>query len=216
MIIAPLLVSLSRVWGEGWGQGAYPRGSDSRKRLLTLVRFALSTSPRAVGRGVLHPARVEVWLLAAAIALERAVFADGVRALKNPVLPRGQPREDFRFHRFRSGKAQIRFQAGERVRREARALLKEHAHFVVPIDVVERESHKPEPLRRRSIDHLAAFGFDAIDIVGRCQKTAGETRQPVRHWIGTEIGVVERDARRWLVVAVAAANQHIGAVAGER
>src|SRR5262252_2954324 len=54
-----------------------------------------------------HPARIEHRLLAGAVALERALLADGVGALENPVLPRGEAREDFRFHGLRPPKRKL-------------------------------------------------------------------------------------------------------------
>src|SRR6478735_2659741 len=86
-----------------------------------------------------HSLRIEHGLLASAVAAQRTLFADGVGALEDPVLPGGEPGKDFRFHRFRAAEAQVCFQAGETVGREARALLEEDADFVLPIDVVERE-----------------------------------------------------------------------------
>src|SRR5712672_806882 len=61
---------------------------------------------------------IELRLLAGAVAPQRAVLADRVGTLEDPVLPGGQPREDFRFHRFRTGETQIGFHSGEAVRRE--------------------------------------------------------------------------------------------------
>src|ERR1700733_6173883 len=92
------------------------------------VRRTPMLSPRA-GRGELDPSRIEHRLLPGAVALERALLADRVRPLEDPVLPRAQPGEDFRFHRLRPGEAQIGFEAGEAVRRKARALFEEHAHL---------------------------------------------------------------------------------------
>src|SRR5215210_2533940 len=60
-----------------------------------------------------HPLVIEHRALAGAIAAQRAFLADCVGALKDPVLPRGEAREDFRFHRFRPTKPQIRFQSRE-------------------------------------------------------------------------------------------------------
>src|ERR1039457_7573488 len=94
----------------------------------------------------LNPAGVEYRLLAGAVALARPFLADRVGALENPVLPRAQPGEDFRFHGLRSGKAQIGFEPGQAVGRKARALFEEDAHLVVPVDVVEREGDEKEPL----------------------------------------------------------------------
>src|SRR3954470_6388919 len=53
-----------------------------------------------------------------AVRLQRALVADGVRPLKDPVLPRREPPEDLRLHRFRPGEAQVRFESGHRVGRE--------------------------------------------------------------------------------------------------
>src|SRR5262245_61112680 len=74
-----------------------------------------------------HPARVEHRLLAGAVALERALLADGVGALENPVLPSGEAGEDFRFHGLRAAEAQIGFEPGQAVGGKARALLQKHA-----------------------------------------------------------------------------------------
>src|SRR5689334_504011 len=75
---------------------------------------------------------VEARLVAGAVDLQRAAFADRVRADEDPVLPRGQAAEDARLHRLRAGKAQVRFHAGQRVGRHARALLERDADLVVP------------------------------------------------------------------------------------
>src|ERR1700685_4613246 len=58
---------------------------------------------RVLDPRILDSPHVEHRLLPGAVAFERAVLADGVGTLENPVLPRGQPREDFRFHGLRPG-----------------------------------------------------------------------------------------------------------------
>src|ERR1700745_3328329 len=83
----------------------------------------------------LHSRHIELRPLAGAVALERAGLADRVGALEDPVLPRRQAREDFRFHGLRADEAQIGFHAGESIGREAGALLKEHPDLVLPVDV---------------------------------------------------------------------------------
>src|SRR6516164_7256064 len=83
--------------------------------------------------------RIEHRLLPGAVAFQRALVADRVRALEDPVLPGGQPREDLRLHRLRPAEAQVRLHAGERVGGEARALLEENPDLVLPVDIVERE-----------------------------------------------------------------------------
>src|SRR3954452_20541608 len=92
----------------------------------------------------LHSRHIEFRLLAAAVAAQRAFLADRIGALEDPVLPRGEAREDFRFHRLGADEAQVGFHAGEAVGREAGAFLQKHANLVVPVDVVERESDETE------------------------------------------------------------------------
>src|SRR6185437_8480268 len=94
-------------------------------------RFAWSLSPASGGgKASSHSPHVERRLLAGAVAFERALVADGVGALEDPVLPGGEPGEDFRFHGLRPGEAQVGFHAGETVGREAGALLEKHPHLV--------------------------------------------------------------------------------------
>src|SRR3989442_15779556 len=92
----------------------------------------------------LNPRHIELRLLAGATAAQRAVFADRIGALEDPVLPRRAAREDFRIHGFGPDEAQVRFHAGEAVGRERPALLQEHAHLAGPIDVADREADEPE------------------------------------------------------------------------
>src|SRR5262245_20994076 len=83
-----------------------------------------------------HPVLVEGGRDAAAVKLQCALLADGVGALANPVLPRRQLAEDFRFHRLWTGEPQVRFHAGHRVWREARSLLEHHAQLIVPVEIL--------------------------------------------------------------------------------
>src|SRR5436189_5655221 len=112
----------------------------------------------------LNSRHVELRLLAGAVAAQRAVFADRVGALEDPVLPRREAREDFRFHGLGTYEAQIRFHAGETVGREGRALLQEHPHLVVPIDVVEREGDEAELFGLLRIERRADGGFGALQV----------------------------------------------------
>src|SRR3981189_3495019 len=113
---------------------------------------------------LLNPRHIELRLLAGAVAPQRALFADRVGALEDPVLPRGQAREDFRFHGFGSDETQVGFHAGQAVRREAGALLEEHPDFVIPVDIVERESNEAELLGLACIDRLADLLLRAVEI----------------------------------------------------
>src|SRR5882672_4019606 len=110
-------------------------------------------SPLATRR--LNPRHIELRLLAGAIAAQGAIFADGVGALEDPVLPRGEAREDLRFHGLGSNEAQIGFHPGEAVGRKTGAFLEEHPHLVVPIDIVEREGDEAEFFRLLRIERLA-------------------------------------------------------------
>src|SRR5215204_7503652 len=51
------------------------------------------------------------------VDFQRALVADGIRTLEDPVLPRGETPEDLRLHRLGAGEAQVRFEAGHRIRR---------------------------------------------------------------------------------------------------
>src|SRR5262249_51698750 len=104
------------------------RSNLSRWRLLrrACARLAMTKS---------HSLPVGTRLLAGAVAFQRALVADRVRALEDPVLPGGEPGEDLRLHRFRPAEAQVRFHRGERVGGEARALLEKDADLVLPVDV---------------------------------------------------------------------------------
>src|SRR4051812_1142837 len=63
---------------------------------------------------------VVVGLLAGAVAPQRALLADRIGALEDPVLPGGQPCKDLRFHGLGPAEAQVRLEPGEPVGREAR------------------------------------------------------------------------------------------------
>src|SRR5215475_10621770 len=121
--------------------------------------WTAGTSPAMTQQISLHSRHIEFRLLAAAVAAQRALLADRVGALEDPVLPRGQPRKDFRFHRLWPGEAQACFHAGEAVGREACALLEEHADLVVPVDIVERKGHESKLLGLFGIERRANRGL---------------------------------------------------------
>ena len=119
----------------------------------------------ASSRSASDPRPVEGGAGAGAEAAQRALGADGVGALEDPVLPGGQAGEDLASPSSpdrRSGRlASI---AGERVGREAVALLEHQAHLVVPVEVVGRERHEPASgpsAARRSLPMSARGGLEA-------------------------------------------------------
>src|SRR5688572_1519715 len=73
------------------------------------------STPRSRRRFASNPLRVEHRPLAGAVTFQRALLADRIRTLEDPVLPGGEARKDFRFHRLRSAEAQIGFETGEPV-----------------------------------------------------------------------------------------------------
>src|SRR5205814_9896599 len=68
--------------------------------------------------------------------LERTRFAHGVRANENPVLPRRKSAEYAGFHRLHGAKAKVGLHAGQRVGREAGALLERDPDLIVPVELV--------------------------------------------------------------------------------
>src|SRR3954447_24524268 len=124
---------------------------------------------------------VEHGLLASAVATQRALLADGVGALEDPVLPGGKPGEDFGFHRLRSAEAKVGLQAGEAVGREACALFEEHADLILPVDVVEREGDEAELRRAFGIELLADRFACAFERLRLAEKPRLQPRQAVAH-----------------------------------
>src|ERR1700739_1859274 len=94
------------------------------------------------------PVRVEARPLAGAIDLQRALLTDRVGTLENPVLPRGQAREDPRVKGFSTIEAQIGFHPGQRIGTHRDTLLDGDACFVVPIDIVRVAGDQPGVQRR--------------------------------------------------------------------
>src|SRR3982075_1716366 len=152
-------------------------------------------SPLAIRYSPLHSRHIELRLLAGAVAPQRAVLADRVGALKNPVLPRRQAREDFRFHGLRSDEAQIGFHAGEAVGREAGALLKKHPDLVVPVDIVKREGDEAEPFGFSGIERVADSRLRALQIGSVGLKARLQPGQAVAHRVGPEIHRGKFDGR---------------------
>src|ERR1700730_4551201 len=159
-------------------------------------RRASRFCPAMTQQNSLYPRHIELRLLAAAVAPQRTVLADRVGALKNPVLPRRQPREDFRFHGLGPDEAQIGFHAGKTVGREAGALLEEHPDLVIPVDIVERKGDEAELLGLLGVERLA----DPLSRAGQIRrvglKARLQPRQAVAHRIGTEIHRGQFDGRR--------------------
>src|SRR5436853_5997643 len=102
-----------------------------------LARFPVSRRKRCLTPFSLRAVPVELGGFGVAVEGQSALVADGVGALEDPVLPGGEAAENFRLERFGAGEAQRRFHAGERVGREARALLEGEANLVVPVDLVD-------------------------------------------------------------------------------
>src|SRR5260370_4477630 len=150
--------------------GEQPSAAPSSSPRALVIRYSLFASPFS------RPARVERRLLAGAVALERALLADGVGALENPVLPRREAGEDFRFHGLGAAEAQIGFEPRQAVGGKACALLQKHADLVLPVDVVERECDETESLRRFGLERLPRLGLRPIAASRIGQETARQPR----------------------------------------
>src|SRR2546423_10752071 len=112
-----------------------------RKRVLTPFSYALP---------------VEFRLGAGAVDLERAVLADRVRPVEDPVLPGGEAAEDARQHGLGAGEAQARLHAGERIGRQAGALLDRQADLFLPVELVGRRGGEAGLAGLLGIEELAA------------------------------------------------------------
>src|SRR5690349_16789619 len=164
--------------------------------------------------GALYPVPVELRLRAASVYLERAMLADRVGSAEDPVLPRAQPAVYARFHALLAGKAEIRFHAGERIGREARALLERDAHLVVPIELVRREGDQAQGRGRRSIEILPDAGsrrFDGLCLAAVMRRDAGLL---IQHGVMAEIHVRKRDRRSGPLLV--RQMEHVAAVGSER
>src|SRR6476619_2922316 len=92
--------------------------SSARCRRLLLERLTLFgifsaeiMTPRSERTWTSGALPIELRSSLLAVRLQSALFADGIRPLKDPVLPRRQAAEDFCFQRFRAGETQVRFKA---------------------------------------------------------------------------------------------------------
>ena len=145
--------------------------------------------------------RIEIRPQSAAVALQRTLLADRVRPLEHPVLPCGQPAEDARLHRLRSGEAQVGLHRGQRVGRERRALLQHQPHLVIPVRLVTGGGDEPERLGILRIQRLAHAFARLREAVGLAEEAGRQPRQPIAHRIRTEIQcrqmqMAARDCRR--------------------
>src|SRR5215831_11101665 len=103
----------------------------SQKTLCPLCPSWLFES--RVSSPLLRTLPIELGSALFSVHLQRALVADRVRPLKDPVLPRRQPPEDLRLHRLGAGESEVGLEAGHRVGRERRARLDREPHLVVPV-----------------------------------------------------------------------------------
>src|SRR5207248_112437 len=151
------------------------------------------TPPQAGRWNASNPLPTEVRLNAAAIALERAVVADRIGALEDPVLPRAQAAEDLGLHRLRAGEAQVCLHRAQRIRREAGAPLEHDPQFVVPVEILDRGGDEPERFGHLRFERRADLFPCAPEILWLAKKARRQPRQAVAHRIESEIRWAERD-----------------------
>src|SRR6266542_4616528 len=84
----------------------------------------------------LHAFPLESRLVAGAEYFQRAGLAHRMRAAENPVLPCRKTAEDTCFHRLEGAEAQVCLHAGQRVGRQACALLEGDPDLVGPVELV--------------------------------------------------------------------------------
>src|SRR5439155_1686938 len=131
--------------------------------------------------------------LARAVDLERALRADSVRALEDPVLPRREAAEDLALERLGPAEPNRRLHTGERVGRERRALLERDADLVVPVDVVRCERDEPGLRRGGGVQIFAETRAELVRSAGLGQESARQPREAVDHRIGAEVRLGEPD-----------------------
>src|SRR5262249_36755275 len=132
--LASFSIAFRRV-GKG-AERAVPGRSDSLRRPRWLRRATqchrgpaerapqptLRTRSPAAKATPSTPALVEGRLHARAVKLERALLADRIRPLEDPIVPSGEPPENLGLHGLGAGEAQVCLHAGQGVGREARPL----------------------------------------------------------------------------------------------
>src|SRR4051794_8517924 len=102
-----------------------------------------------------RPLRIETRPLAGAVTFQLAVLAERVRPLEDPVLPRAESAEDFRFHSLRPGEAQTGFQPGQRIGPESVALSEPQSDILFPIDHSPRRGKQTQFRPRHCVKPLA-------------------------------------------------------------
>src|SRR5262249_59302380 len=109
------------------------------------------------------------------------------RPLEDPILPGREAREDLALERLRPAEPERGFHAGQRVRREGRALFDREPYFVIPVDVVGREGDKSSVGRLLCSEILADSPLEIVRTSGLAEEATRESRQPVDHRVRTEI-----------------------------
>src|SRR5579885_1294341 len=164
--------------------GSASRRSAARPRPAPSRPEGTRAGEPAVRRGnASYPLPAEGRRDAAAIEPERALFADRVGTLEDPVLPGAQAAENLGLQRLGPGKAQIRLHPRQRVGREARALLKQHAQLVVPVEILVGRGDEAERLRGFARDRLAHLALERRDRLRLAKKPRLQTREAVAHGI---------------------------------
>src|SRR5690606_6807084 len=171
-------------------------GSSGRTIIVRRASAARPLAGRPIGLAVLR---------------QRALGADRVRALEDPVLPGAQAGEDLRVGVLGAGEAEGGLHAGQRVRREAHALLNRDADVVVPVDLVGCDGDEAELVRLLRRDGAALAREHALDVLRVAEEAGLEPARAVGHRVAPRVERRERDAHLLVVV-----GQHVDAVGRER
>ena len=147
-----------------------------------------------------------------AVDRQRALFADGVRPLEDPVLPRRQPAEDLRLHRLGAGEAQVGLDAGQRVGRERRARSRRRARTSSSQSISSGANvTSPASSRVRRVEAARRAPAAPRSCRGSPRKRVWSRVSPLL--IGSGPPFIGDSAIDVLLVVVV---EHVGAVGGER
>src|SRR5580704_16665732 len=131
---------------------------------------------------------------AAAVELQRTLLTGRVRTRKDPVLPSPKPAEYLGRDSLGAGEAQIRLHPGQRVGRQARALLDRQADFVLTVEPVRREGYETVFERGVGVERL---GGQLVECRGPgfIVEAGRQPRAAIDHFQTAEIEPTQRNLR---------------------
>src|ERR1700735_1651268 len=160
----------------------------------------------------LHSIPVKRGLFALAVNLERALVADRIGALENPVLPSGEAAEDPRGQSLGAVEAQVRLQRSQGVRTHGRAFLDRDADFLRPVDVVRNARGEAKGEGGVRGERLADVWFQRLERRPLVVETPSEAALAARHRVVAEVRRTHSDSGRFVTWC----SEMVDPVAGKR